>query len=410
MRILRFVIPLLIIAAGAAGAVTLFKTRPVAEPLATQEKVWSVNVTQVRTTSRQPEVTLYARVESPRSARLSAALTADIIEVHVKEGSIVEKGALLVTLDDRESQLTLRQRQAELAEIDAQIEVENRRNANDQDALRRELKVLELARRAVNRASDLATKKVGSRSQLDSARQEQEQRSMRVDARRTALDGYKSRLAQLQARHARAEALQDRAELDVTRTRVLAPFAGPVYSLSVSPGERVQPGTQLLGMYDVAALELRAQIPAAYLPRVQVALASKQLVIGEAQLDGRSITATLARMSAQVTRGSGGVDGLFDVDAGGAWLQIGRTIEMRVRLPAQANSIALPSQALYGNGHVYRIEEGRLQRVAVLRIGEFDSDDGRQVLIRSKQLGPGDRIITTQLPNAAEGLKVKTQD
>jgi HlyD family secretion protein len=409
MRILRFLIPVLIVGAGAAGAVTLFKTRPIAEPLATQEKVWSVDVTEVQRTTEQPELTLYARVESPRSARLSSAVTADVVGVHVREGSIVEKGTLLVKLDDRESVLTLRQRQAERAEIEAQIEVEKQRNKNDEDALQRELRVLQLARRAVQRASDLATKNVGSRSQLDTAQQEAEQRSMSVDARRTALDGYLSRMAQLNARHARAKALEDRAQLDVTRTRVFAPFSGPVYSVGVSPGDRVQPGTALLAMYDVEALEMRVQIPTGHLPRIQTAISAGEKVIASAVLDQRPITATLARMSAQVARGSGGVDGLFKVDSGGLWLQIGRTVEIKVRMPAETNAIALPTRALYGNGHVYRVEDGRMQRITVSRIGEFDNAGARQVLVRSTQLGPGDQIVTTQLPNAADGLKVKVQ-
>jgi RND family efflux transporter MFP subunit len=405
-----FVVPVVVLAAGVIGAAALIESKPQSAPLKTKEKVWSVDVAAVSPSSHRPELTLFGRVESPRAARLTAALSADVVAVDVLEGDYVKARQTLVRLDDRESRLLLRQRQAEHAEIAAQIDIENQRNANDKEALERERRVLTLARRAVKRAQDLAKTNVGSRSQLDSTHQEQEQRSMAVDARRTALEGHASRMAQLAARLARAQALEDRARLDVERSIVTAPFTGPIYNVAVSPGDRVQPGTALVGLYDASALELRAQIPAAYLPRVRAALASKGTIDGSARVDAQQVSAVLARLGAQVTRGSGGVDGLFRVSAGGQWLQIGRTVELTVKLPIIRNAIAIPSQALYGNKHVYRITDGRMQRIDVDRIGEFESHTGRRILIRSTELDAGDQVIVTQLPNAIDGLRVSATD
>ena len=64
-----------------------------------------------------PTLTLYGRVESPRVAALSAAVTADVETVTALEGETVESGQLLVMLDDRESALVLEQRRAEVAEL-----------------------------------------------------------------------------------------------------------------------------------------------------------------------------------------------------------------------------------------------------------------------------------------------------
>jgi len=404
-----FLIPIVVVAAGVAGAAVLVKSKPQSAPLKSEEKVWPVDVAAVSPSSHRPELTLFGRVESPRTSRLKAALSADVVAVNVLEGEYVKAGQTLVRLDDRESRLLLRQRQAEHAEITAQIDIEDQRNSNDQEALEREQRVLTLARRAVRRAQDLANTNVGSRSQLDSAQQEQEQHSMAVDSRRTALEGHASRVAQLTARLAGAQALEDRARLDVERSTVTAPFSGPIYNVEIAPGDRVQPGTTLVGLYDAGALELRAQIPAAYLPRVREALAGTGSIDGSARVDAQEIGAVLARLGVQVTRGSGGVDGLFRVTSGGQWLQIGRTVELTVKLPAIRDAIALPSQALYGNKHVYRIVDGRMQRVDVDRIGEFGTSAGRKILVRSQELAPGDQIIITQLPNAIDGLRVSTK-
>ena len=129
---------------------------------------------------------------------------------------------------------------------------------------------------------------------------------MAVDARRTALEGHRSRIAQLAARHA---STGRPCEVGHRADRGRAPFTGPVYHIAVAPGDRVQPGSRLVGMYDVDALEFRAQIPAGYLPRVREAITNGQEIAASARVDQREISARLERLSAEVTRGSGGVEG-----------------------------------------------------------------------------------------------------
>ncbi|NKC17016.1 MAG: biotin/lipoyl-binding protein [Gammaproteobacteria bacterium] len=402
----RIVLPVVILAAAAAGALALVKTKPEGEPVTTQEKEWLVTVARVVRGGYRPTLVLYGRVETPRTARLTAPITADVVEVHVLEGERVKAGQLLASLDDREAKLLLRQREAELAEIDAQIEIENQHHSNDRDALARELKVLELAGRAVKRAEDLARTHVGSRAQLDAARQDEEQRSMAVDARRTAILGHPSRLAQLEARRAKVAALKDRAQLDLDRTRVRAPFAGPVSAVQVAVGDRVQPGTPLLQLFDSEALELRAQIPARYVPSVRRALANAESVSAAAVVEGQAVEAVLQRLGAQVGRGSGGVDALFGIKRGAHNLPLGLTVELTVQLGIERDVIALPPQAIYGAKHVFRVEGDRMRRLTVERVGEMRTDGETLMLLRSAELNAGDAVVSTQLPNAIDGLKI----
>lgn len=407
---LRFIIPVVILAIGAGGAYALIKTKSQAEPIEIVERAWLVRTTTVALGDHQPTLVLYGRVETPRKANLTAALTANVVTVHVREGERVDAGQILVSLDKREAGLLVRQREAEVAEIRAAIDIENQQQANNADALERERKVLVLAGRSVQRAADLAKREVGSRSQLDSARQEEEQYSMAVDARLTTIRAHASRIAQLEARLAKAEALRDRADLDVERADVKAPFAGPVSSMSVSVGDRVQPGSPLMGMFDSEALELRTQIPTGHVPTIRAAVAAGERVGATAMVGGITVEASLNRLGAEVARGSGGVDALFRIDVNGSHLPLGLTVELNVQLPSEQNLAALPPQAIYGAGHVYKIENDRMRRVAVVRIGEKRSVKGNFVLVRSKDLRSGDTIVATQLPNAVDGLKVETAE
>ncbi len=402
----RFLIPVVILAAGVGGAVAVVKSKPPVQPIAIEEKAWLIETVSIARAAHHPTLVLFGRVETPRTAKLTAALTADVVSVHVREGERVKTGQLLISLDQREAELLVRQRIAEEAEIRALVDIENQQHQNNQESLGRELKVLSLSRRAVKRAEDLANTNVGSKSQLDTARQEQEQRSMAVDARRTAIQGHASRIAQLEARLAKAQALRDRAQLDVDRASVAAPFDGPVSVVSVSAGDRVRPGVELLSLFDSNALELRAQIPTRHVATIRAALESGRDVVAQAEVDGRTVQARLNRLGARVARGSGGVDALFGVTEGSDDLPLGLTVELNVKLTAEENTIALPPPALYGGGHVYRVNGERIERVSVDRVGEKRDSSGNFVLVRTDELQPGDAIVATQLPNAVDGLKV----
>lgn len=407
----RLLLPILILLLGTAGLVALVMSKPQREPLHAEEKAWIVDAVRVQPGSFIPQLTLYGRVQSPRTARLSAALNADVREVNVLEGQFVEAGEVLVVLDDREAELTRAQREAEVADIRAQIENERQRHENDKNALVREQMLLELTRREVKRAEELAKTQVGSRAEIDQMRQAEERQALAVDNREFSVREHKSRLAQLEARLARALALQRRSELDIERTRIVAPFSGRVSRVSVSPGERVQSGDELAYVYNVSELEIRAQIPTRQVPTIYDNLASGVVLEARARVDERPVRAELDRFTAEVERGGGGADAYFRVVEGGRDLPLGRTVELILDLPAAEETVPLPFEAVYGSNRIYRLDGERMQALEVERVGEHRGDDGpSRVLVRSPALQAGDRVVVTQLPNAMDGLRVKVAE
>ena len=71
----------------------------------------------------------------------------------------------------------------------------------------------------------------------------------------------------------------------------------------------------------------------------------------------------------------------------------------------------MPFNALYGLNRVYRIKDGYLEVVKISRVGEYEDSDGQtQLLIRGDNLNEGDRVVSTQLPNAITGLRVEAMN
>ena len=408
---MRRILPILILLIGAGGLAALVNSKPQREALEAEEKAWVIGVVTVEPATATPQLGLYGRVRSPRTANMSAALTADVRSVDVLEGQYVSSGETMVVLDDREAELLRAQRAAEVADVSAQIDNERQRNQNDIKALEHEEMLLALNQREVKRAEKLAKRKVGSEAQIDQMRQAEERQAMAVDQRHFSINEHASRRAQLDARLARAKTLLRRAELDLDRTRVKAPFSGRVSRVSVSPGDRVRGGDEILTVYNTAEIEIRAQIPTRQVPLVRDALAQGNALEANALVDGRHLRARLDRFTAQVERGGGGADAYFRVIEGGKDLPLGRTVELIVDLPEVHGSIALPYEAVYGTNRIYRLDGDRMRTLDVERVGERRSTDGSaQVLVRSPELQSGDRIVVTQLPNAMDGLRVRVAE
>lgn len=399
----------LVLAISLLIAFVLVKTKPKAAPIASPEKAWLVAVDRVERQALSPNVVLYGRIESLWYSSLTTAVTADVESVRVIEGNLVQKGDVLVILDQQDASLMLAQRQADLDEMDARIQAEMERQQTNLVTLPREKRLLGLTESEVKRAGDLLKRKLGSQSTLDAARISSERQAISLAAKQELVSSHSAKLMELQARQSRSAASRDLAQLDLSRTRILAPFNGRIARLLVSPGQRVRAGDALIKIYDTDAMVLRAQVPGRHLPELQAALASGEALVVNGVVDDQQISATLLSIAGEVETGTGGVEALFFIEGEGAVLRYGRFVRLDLELPAQADLIALPHEAIYGSDTVYRLDgDNRMRSLKIQRMGESRNEQGDSlVLIRSDQLNEGDVLVVTQLPNALDGLLVR---
>lgn len=413
MRIVKFLLPLLIVAAGVGMFWWLTVTAKPPEPLRPEVRAPAVSVRVAEKVTASPTLRIFGRVEAPTLSVLTAAVEADVLEVAVLEGDAVRRGQALVVLDDVDAALELRQRRAELADIEAQLESDRIKLHSDRSALKTEQALLALQHKAVERAAQLARSKAGSEAALDQARQDEERQRLAVIQRRQSIDDFPARRRQLQARRDRAEAALRRAERARGRTRVAAPFSGRITEVMVSEGERVNLGGQLLQLYDESQLELRAQVPSGYLPALQQALATGRTVsavVLDRERLGRGqepIELALHRLSAQVEAGRGGIDAFFRARRGRLPVP-GGTLEINLQLPPLDNVVLLSPDSLYGRERIYLVRGDVLQSSPVRRLGRIS--DGRSeplLIVDGADFEEGDLILDSRLPQAINGLKVQ---
>jgi multidrug efflux pump subunit AcrA (membrane-fusion protein) len=348
---------------------------------------------------------LFGRVETPRHAQLTAAVTATVDTLSVSEGELVEAGQVLMTLDDADEELRLLQAAANTAEAQARLGTTRREFAVDTQVLQHmhELHQLTLSKR--RRLETLQQQNLVAAEQWEDTRALVARQAIQLAQQQLRVDNYPERLAMAEAAVERSRALMEEQELRLSRTVIIAPFRGRISHVDAAPGDRIREGETLLAMYDTDALQVRVTLPRNAIGSIKQALAANDTI--SAQLNASPVTLQLHQLAAEVSSGRSGVDGLFKVIGSGDALELGKAVAITVVMPPLAGVATIPLQSLYGDHRIYAIFEGRLQGIDVETLGRRTDDQGRvELLIRPHQGELPDEILTTSLPRASTGLRV----
>ena len=347
--------PIIILVGAGLLATALVMSRPTSERQTRPERAWTVDVLTVQRGTLRPTLDLFGRVESPQAAEMTAAVTADVKSVAVREGDLAEPDALLIELDARDAELELIEREADVKDLRAQLEQTRRRIASNRSALTKQEELLTISQRNLERAGELFRDNVLSQSDLDATSETVKRQQLAVEQQRLALEESQFDIARLEAQIDRAVAQRDRAALNLERTRITAPFAGIVTRVPVSEGDRVRAGDALVDLYNPGQIEVRAQIPSRYAQAVTAALRADTALPVRLVADGDVLAGRIVRLANATQSGSGGVDAFIAPEGDATRLRLGGTVAVRVRARAGAGRHCRPCRSgLWARPHLPR--------------------------------------------------------
>ena len=402
----KLLLPMLVLLLAGAAYYSLVSSKTERDRPELSEKVWQIEVVEAQREAISPALTLYGRIESPETLRAAAPGGGVIERVFVRDGARVNAGDPLVTLDRRDFSAELLKAQADLRDIESQIAELEVRHRSNQAALATERELMQLADAEVQRLVALKKQNLSADTAINSASSELGRRQLLVTERQFAVDSFPARLQALQARRDRSSAILAEARLAMERSDLRAPFDAMVSNVEVASGDRVSLGQIMLSLFPLDALEIRAHLPSRYLESVQAAIAEGQAL--QAGIAGRDtgLSFPLLRLAGEAE--ATGIDAYFAIDRENAQFRPGELLSISLGLPLEADVIAVPYQAIYGNSRIYRVEGDRLQAIDVETVGQVRLPGQRaRVLIRSDSIADGDLIAATHLPNAVSGLKVE---
>jgi len=379
--------------------VILKATRPEAVVATVEETRFSVRTMTAEPGFLHPELSLIAEIGSAAQPTLTAALAADVLYVHAREGQRIPRGELLIELDERDAEVQLSQARADLAQAEANLRLEQEQVRANRDNLAREQELARLSEAELARLVRLRDKGLVSETDLNQAKQNHQKVLLSLAAREQAVALAPARAQQAVARVRAAEASIQSAELQLQRTSIVAPFDAVITRIHVEQGSRVSPGSALVSLYDAGNIEFVVDVPTRHLGALQRSLNDGDLTTGRIKFGGETLPVRLLRLGGE-SRG-GAVQAWFGQD-GPVALPTGIRVPLLLRLPAVDHAIALPESGLYDLSKVFRVVDGRLQSLVVTVHGRQDED----VVISHPELQSGDVFLVTHLANASTGLAI----
>lgn len=219
--------------------------------------------------NKEPELILYGNVDI-RTVNLSFRVAGKLATLAVDEGAYIEKGQQLGKLDDAPYLNALNkaygQRDSAIAAL-ALMETGYRPEeiAQAQSDVSLKQAAWRYAENFYQRQQDLATRKVISANELDSARNSRNQAAAALKAAQDKLNQYqngyrKEDIASAKGQLMQAKAGVAQAELDVKDTTLISPEAGTILTRAVEPGTILAAGSTVFTVSLTQPVWVRAYI------------------------------------------------------------------------------------------------------------------------------------------------------
>ena len=350
-----FMLALLLVAAG-NGQNTVAPT---------EAKIHSVNVVEIVQQQHYIEHhSIVGRAEASQMTELGLDSAGVLASVLVDEGQYVKKGQVLATLDEQRLQARRKELQASLFRGEAEARI---------------------ARLSLTRVKALVARKLESTQALD----ELIESSTSADA---AVDEMKARLNSL--------------DVDLARSKLLAPFDGQISGRVIDIGAAVNPGQALFTLQTMNALEVRMALPTDLASTFSLAQ-QVELTHGKAKY-----AATVKSIAKQRLLATQTIDVIFMLVADDPQRVPGDLFSIRQSRQHDGQGYWLPSTSLIsslrGLWSVFVVAQSEQSEHLLSKLVEVLHVEGDRVYVRGALVNR-DKVVVDGLQRLVPGQRVKSR-
>ena len=378
---LKIILPIVVLIIGVLGAYALVKSRQVVQTKPTEAPPPLVRVQSISPTDFQLIVPAQGTVAPRTQTTLISQVAGQIIRVSpaFANGGFFEKGDVLLTIDPRDYEVAVAQAQVQVAQAKLR--------------LAREEEEAEIARDE--------WKRLGSGEPTD-------------------LVLRKPQINEARATIAAAEGALMRANLNLERTQIRAPYPGRVRTKNADVGQFVNPGSPLGQIYAIDYAEVRLPVPDDQLAYLDLPLSFRNNphhnsgpdVRFHATYAGREHTymGRIVRVEGEIDTRSGMIALVGRVDnpyrqrdSNTPPLAVGMFVTAEILGHRAENVVVIPRAALRGKNRVLVVAGNRLsyRTIDILRA------DAEKVVVRSG-LKSGEQLCISPIDTVVDGMRVRT--
>ena len=355
-----------------------------------------------------------------------------------RAGNFVTKGTELFRIDAVDFELEVKRLQQEVAQAEIgiqeiDVELQNYRQLMQLAAEDRNLQL-----REVKRLQGLVSNRVVTESELDRARSTEVTKRNSLQTLANQVKSLVPRRANLEASLDLAKTRLEKAQLDLNRTRIVAPIDGVIINDLVEENSFVARGATLTSMEDTSSIEVRCNLRSDQLfwlwgegtneagaDQYQIPTAEARVVyrLGDREyewdavlsryegtgLDERTRTIPCRLLVENPTdvRVRNQSPGLREVAKPPALVR-GMFVTVEIDTGTNAELLRIPLDARQLGGTVWQARDGRLEIEPVTVVKQMK--EAVLVDAASTVLRVGDRLIVTPIAKVEDGMEIKLDD
>lgn len=374
-------LPILVLVAGAIGAMILINSRK--EPPRSEgiDPTPVVTVVTVQAETVRPSLEVYGEVTPNRQAVIQAQVSGVTVSIseRLTIGGLFNEGEELLRIEPIDYELAVDQRSSELARAKTEYEQEQGR----QVVARREWEFL------------------GEKQPVDEV------------SKRLAL--RQPQLQQAETTVRAAQSALKRAKLDLERTVIRAPFNTAIVSESAEVGQLVTAGSQICRIVCTDDFHIVAAIPLRLARDIETVEDHRQGAKVSIYINGGAVrTGRVLRVLPDLENDSRMVRFVVEVkdplaleaeNQGLEKLFIESYLRMEIEAPDVENAIRLPRAFARAEDTVWVFKDGKLEiRDLEIRFRETDH------LVVTGGLEDGDQVVISSLPVVTQGMAVRLEE
>ena len=395
-----------------------------------EERTTFVRVVEAKSLAVVPRAVGHGRVRPGKVWEAVGEVSGRVVFRHpeLQRGAILQADTVLLRIDPTDYRLAVAEVQANIRVVDAQLSLLDVRARNTKRSLAIEERSLALGRKQLERTRELLRR--GAVSQSDADREERSVLAgeQAVQNLRNAVRLFPAERSMQRAQRDRLKHQLETAQRNLGRATIVAPFTCRIAAVNVELAQYAGKGQVLVQADSLDVAEVVAEVPIgralALLPPGVKRPRGADAVMSQLREDIRAVVrlrsgevdiewpARFARVSDSVDPRTRTVGIIVAVDkpyrsastVRRPPLVKGMYVEVELRGPPRPEAVVIPRAALH-DSRVYVVDpEDRLE----FREVKVEFAQAGFVVLRSG-LDPGERVVTSDLPFAVEGMRLAAE-
>jgi RND family efflux transporter MFP subunit len=294
-----------------------------------------------------------------------------IKKIDVEEGQHVEEGDLLIELDDRRYRLELERSQADRLSRLSELLMEKQFAGTEEDAGESGMEKIQRAKQEYESARELFQKGMISEKEYEDIYRKYElaviESGEKKDEVRSAMKGL-----------TQAEIAVKKAQMDLERTKIRAPFSGIITDIQVSPQEHISGGRDLFFLVNISRIQVHAKVLESEIGKMKV---GREVDLRFSAYPGRVFKGKVKAISPVINPEDKTCKVIVDVDNPKEEIKPGMHADVEIAAEIHKDKLLVPQDAVLvrGGRKLAFVVEGDLAKWRYIQVG-LENDEFAEVL------------------------------